>query len=295
MAKLLRENELPLKLIELFNGAKREILIVSPYIQLHDRLKSALSGKLNNARLKVTIIFGKSQKDLSKSLGVEDLDFFKKFPNVEILYHPRLHAKYYANEKHAIITSMNLHAYSLNNNVEIGVYVEKTFARNWLGRKIASLLFYVSLDEDAYHYFKELKEQASVLFKKSTFLGASGDESALSSRVEIDNLDQFFAISDSDSGVLSGYESENVPAEAELLEPIGVRWSFLTTQKLADQHQLDISEMYKRLRSKGYVTIQNDKHVLTNRGVEAGGTTREGPHGPFIVWPSSIFEREKLD
>src|SRR5690606_23082499 len=40
-----------------------------------------------------------------------------------IRYNARLHAKFYLNENHFIMTSMNLYDYSLSNNIESGIYV----------------------------------------------------------------------------------------------------------------------------------------------------------------------------
>jgi hypothetical protein len=59
--------------------------------------------------LELKVLFGKNDGDITKSINPEDLKFFTTFPNVEILYQPRLHAKYYANEFASIITSMNLY------------------------------------------------------------------------------------------------------------------------------------------------------------------------------------------
>lgn len=44
-----------------------------------------------------------------------------KFPNIEIRYNERLHAKFYQNDSHFIMTSMNLYDYSLAKNIEVGI------------------------------------------------------------------------------------------------------------------------------------------------------------------------------
>ena len=66
-------------------------------------------------------MFGKNEQDPSKSMKLEELDFFKEFSNIEIKYEKRLHAKYYANDYSAILTSMNLYSHSQDNNIEAGV------------------------------------------------------------------------------------------------------------------------------------------------------------------------------
>ena len=78
-------------------------------------------------------MFGKNEEDMSKSMKQEDFDFFKQFPNIEILHENRLHAKYYANEPRAILTSMNSYGFSQNNNIEAGVLMEKKSIASFTG------------------------------------------------------------------------------------------------------------------------------------------------------------------
>jgi hypothetical protein len=56
-------------------------------------------------------------------LNESDLDFLKKSKNIEIYYHPELHAKYYANEQNSIFTTLNLNMYC-HKNVEYGICFE---------------------------------------------------------------------------------------------------------------------------------------------------------------------------
>jgi hypothetical protein len=49
------------------------------------------------------------------------LAFLKNIRNIDIRFEETLHAKFYCNEKTGILTSMNLHSYSQQNNIETGV------------------------------------------------------------------------------------------------------------------------------------------------------------------------------
>lgn len=71
--------------------------------------------------LELIVVYGKNEDDKRKSLSDYDMEFFKSFPNVQIRYHKRLHAKLYANEKKCLITSMNLHEHSIRENIEFGI------------------------------------------------------------------------------------------------------------------------------------------------------------------------------
>jgi len=193
MAKFLTSNELNAELEKIFDSADEQLILISPFIKLHDRYISSLRTKMKNHKLKITIVFGKNEDDISRSLKLEDFNFFKEFPNVEILYEKNLHAKYYANESSAILTSMNLYSYSQNNNIEAGVLVKR------LGNLANSLLVNVTgentLDDQASHYFERVIEQSELLFRKTpqyenANLGLS--KKFKDSKIEIDRLSEHF-------------------------------------------------------------------------------------------------------
>lgn len=159
MTRFLTGNELNFELENLFNEAKRNIVIISPYIKLHERYKSVLLTKIKNPEIGITILFGKNEDNLSKSLKQNDFEFFKQFPKIEIRYEKRLHAKYYANETTAILTSMNLYGFSQNNNIEAGILIESSIKGTLTGEN--------QIDIDSWEYFKIVVEQSELLFEKS--------------------------------------------------------------------------------------------------------------------------------
>ncbi|PHR13188.1 MAG: hypothetical protein COA40_06740 [Aequorivita sp.] len=187
MARFLKGNDLNAELERIFETAQGDIILISPYINLHDRYKSSLLTKLRNDRIKITVLFGKNEEDMSKSMKQEDFDFFKQFPNIEILYEKRLHAKYYANESRAILTSMNLYGFSQNNNIEAGVLMEK--------KGLAAFTSANNLDEEAWQYFSTVVDQAELLFKKVPVYEKKNILSStkyVRSEIEIDKLSEFF-------------------------------------------------------------------------------------------------------
>ena len=184
MAKFLTGNELNLELENIFETSENLLILISPYIKLHERYASALRTKLNNDKLEITIVFGKNEADLSKSMKQEDFLFFKEFPNIQICYEKRLHAKYYANESAAILTSMNLYSYSQDNNIEAGVLTKvKMFGSE-------------SLDDQSWNYFDRVIEQSELLFDKkpeydSAMMGLT--KKYKGSKVVVDKLSEFFS------------------------------------------------------------------------------------------------------
>lgn len=198
MAKFLTGNELNSELEKLFDKAEEQIILISPYIKLHDRYASTLRTKMNNPRLEIIIVFGKNEDDISKSMKQEDFNFFKEFPNIQIRYEKRLHAKYYASESSAIMTSMNLYSYSQDNNIESGVMTKATLLGNLASNLMTNVTGEDSFDNQAWIYFKRVIDQSDLLFHKSAqfdkgTLGIGLNKKYLSSKIEIDKLSDFFA------------------------------------------------------------------------------------------------------
>ncbi len=187
MAKFLKGNELNAELEKMFESAENSIILISPYIKLHERFKSSLLTKLENDYLDITVLFGKNEDDLSKSMKQEDFDFFKQFPNIEILFENRLHAKYYANESKAILTSMNLYGFSQNNNIETGILTEKTLKGTFTGEN--------NLENDSWDYFSTVIQQAELLFEKRPVYEKKNIISSkkyITSEIKTDKLSDFF-------------------------------------------------------------------------------------------------------
>ena len=124
MAKFITGENLENAVYEIIWEAESNLLIVSPFIKLDDYFKRLFDKHMNNPKLHILIVFGKNEKEVSRSLSKNDFDYFKKFLNISIVYIPNLHAKYYGNEKKGVITSINLYDYSFKNNVEFGVFSE---------------------------------------------------------------------------------------------------------------------------------------------------------------------------
>ena len=85
MAKFIYGNDLNSEIGRIFSTANKYLLIISPYIKLHEHYASILLEKRNIPELRVVLVFGKNEEDKSKSLSSVDLEFFKSFSNIEIL------------------------------------------------------------------------------------------------------------------------------------------------------------------------------------------------------------------
>lgn len=157
MSRFLNHKSLSKEIIRLFEDAEEGITIVSPFIKLHPDIKRLLQRKMNDQDFYIEVLYGKNEGALSKSLSIEDLEFFKGFENVYIYYRENLHAKFYANECKSIISSINLHEYSINNNIEVGILLE---------RKMFGIGGDNSMDTEAFDYFREIIEKSTPVFVK---------------------------------------------------------------------------------------------------------------------------------
>lgn len=188
MAKFLNGNELNSELGKIFEEANAQLILISPYIRLHVHYESILRTKKDNPELEITIVFGKNEDNPSQSMRPEELNFFKDFPNIEIRYEKRLHAKYYANETSAILTSMNLHRHSQDNNIEAGIIMTKLRLFGVLGEDV---------DKQAWEYFSRVIEQSKLIFKTmpeydNGFAGSGLNKKYLNFNIVEDNLAEYF-------------------------------------------------------------------------------------------------------
>lgn len=131
MSKFITGKVLEEKITDIIWRAERNLLIVSPFIKLDDYFKKLFDRQLTNHSVHLIIVFGKNEGQIQKSLGRDDFEYFKKFPNISIVYAANLHAKYYGNESCGVITSINLYDASFKNNIEFGVYSEQNILSNF--------------------------------------------------------------------------------------------------------------------------------------------------------------------
>lgn len=113
MAKILKRQEITEEIIDIISSAKETLIIVSPYIKLTPEIKKAFLNQEN--KILIYLVFFRDK--------IEDnvFYFFDKIPNVIMFANSFLHTKCYMNEKKALLTSMNLYKYSMENNFEMGV------------------------------------------------------------------------------------------------------------------------------------------------------------------------------
>ena len=118
MAKFLNTSATNYFLEELIKDAKEQLILISPFLKLNDRIKELLADK-NRLKIDVRIVYGKSE------LQPEEINWLKELTYIRTSFCKNLHAKCYLNEEMCIITSLNLYEFSQVNNNEMGVLIQR--------------------------------------------------------------------------------------------------------------------------------------------------------------------------
>ena len=118
MAKFLNTSATNYYLEELIKTSNERLLLISPFLQLNDRVKELLEDK-NRLKLDIRIVYGKNE------LQPEEITWLRELDYVRTSFCKNLHAKCYLSERACIITSMNLYEFSQVNNNEMGILLFK--------------------------------------------------------------------------------------------------------------------------------------------------------------------------
>ncbi|GAB2784737.1 hypothetical protein HNQ93_002481 [Hymenobacter luteus] len=116
--KLIQSHEVPSKLLDVILSAQKELVIVSPYVNL--TYTKSVSNALVAARNRGVQIAFYIREDQNSAVSKEQVQSMGIMPRPI----PNLHAKLYYNETAGILTSLNLLSSSIGNSIEIGAQLE---------------------------------------------------------------------------------------------------------------------------------------------------------------------------
>jgi phosphatidylserine/phosphatidylglycerophosphate/cardiolipin synthase-like enzyme len=118
MAKFINTRKAASELEDLIKNAGERLILVSPYLKLSKDFRDLLTYRSNKDKV-TTIIYGKQE------LKPDEMTFLQNLRLLVLKYHEDLHAKCYVNDHLMIITSLNLYEFSMRNNKEMGVLIDK--------------------------------------------------------------------------------------------------------------------------------------------------------------------------
>lgn len=118
MAKFINTRKAVSEIEDLIKNAGERLILVSPYLKLSKDFKELLTYRNSKDKI-TTVIFGKQE------LNPDEMKFLQGLRFVMLKYNEDLHAKCYVNDDKMVITSLNLYEFSMANNKEMGVLIDK--------------------------------------------------------------------------------------------------------------------------------------------------------------------------
>lgn len=118
MAKFINTKKAVSEIDELIRNAGERLILISPYLKLSKDFKELLTYRNSKDKI-TTVIFGKQE------LNPDEMKFLQSLRFVILKYNEDLHAKCYVNDDKMVITSLNLYQFSMANNKEMGVLIDK--------------------------------------------------------------------------------------------------------------------------------------------------------------------------
>ena len=115
MAHFLDTEGITNHLSEIIKSGDGRLLLISPYLKFSRRIREQLEYQ-NRFKRDIRVVYGKNDLRPQESEWLATT-------NIRTSFREHLHAKCYMNEHHALITSMNLHEFSQQNNDEMGILV----------------------------------------------------------------------------------------------------------------------------------------------------------------------------
>lgn len=118
MAKFINTRKAVSEIEDLIRNAGERLILVSPYLKLSKDFRQLLEFRNNKDKV-TTVVFGKQE------LKPDEMRFLQGLRFVVLKFNEDLHAKCYANDDRMIITSLNLYEFSMANNKEMGVLIDR--------------------------------------------------------------------------------------------------------------------------------------------------------------------------
>lgn len=160
MAEFLTTKTIQSNLEAIIINAKRQILIVSPFIRLSPYFYELFTHASNRGAL-IRIIYGKNE------LHPNEIGNIASFKNVELYYYEKLHAKRYLNESKMVITSMNLYEASEKNR-EMGVLIDRKSDSDLFESALKEIdLILKSPNTEKHQNIQHEKGSKAVVYKKN--------------------------------------------------------------------------------------------------------------------------------
>ncbi|KAB2941663.1 MAG: hypothetical protein MPEBLZ_02517 [Candidatus Methanoperedens nitroreducens] len=161
MVKFLETTGVSAELTELIKNSEEKLFLISPYLQIADRLRHLIKER-DSRKIDIRVIFR------TDKLNAEEMSFLQGLTSVKILSCDNLHAKCYLNENAAIITSMNLYQHSQQNNWEMGIKIEKNNDPELYKKIYDEVMFIIQNSQHTPFSIKKIEKEGPVIPKSTS-------------------------------------------------------------------------------------------------------------------------------
>lgn len=300
--KFLFDNQLIAAVENLIKNSKHKLLIISPFIDLDKRIQDALEEKRNKVDFELFVLFGKNEDNYYKSIKKDSLIFLKQFPNIEIRYNERLHAKFYQNDFDYIMTSLNLYDYSLAKNIEVGI-IGNYASKGVLGKVIDGTGSMISQgvnkvgqdvfglgqkDENPIDKFQTIFYSSQLLYKTKPNLL---DEHGIKGLIGGKKIDGFNVIENNfpetkKENIKPTTESKNVIIEKTILN-VGKTQS---VSQLSKKMNFSVAEITNLMQKSGFINGESITPLGKSKGIEL----KKYMGKEYIAYPENLEEFKLL-
>jgi hypothetical protein len=284
-AEFLFDNQLIAELENLIRHSKNELFLVSPFIDLDKRIRDALSEKISKPNFKLKILFGKNENNIYKSFKKNSFDFLKQFPNVEIRYEERLHAKFYLNDTHFILTSLNLYDFSLAKNIECGIIVNYA-SKGLIGKivdeadnfissgvsKVKNNIFGIENNEtDPTEKFKAIFDNSETLYKTEPILTEKKGMSRILGQKEVKSFNTLVNEFDKPKKEINSFQNKK-------------EYKLLSVSKLSKLLNIDQKELIELFEKERLIS----GNVILKDGISKGIINKNYMGRDYIAFPDNL-------
>lgn len=119
MVEFLNKDDAHSAIVQIVVKADDKLVLITPYIKLPADFLERLKDKDKQGLQTVVVCRGKDLKD-------DERAELRKLKHLELRFDDDLHAKCFHNGKSMVITSLNLHQHSQQNNREMGILLKST-------------------------------------------------------------------------------------------------------------------------------------------------------------------------
>jgi phosphatidylserine/phosphatidylglycerophosphate/cardiolipin synthase-like enzyme len=252
MAKFITTKQITSELEELIKKADERLYIVSPYLKLSKDFRDLLTYR-NTNRKDTKIIFGKQE------LNPEQMTFLQGLRFVYLFFSDDLHAKCYLNDTKMIITSMNFYDFSMMNNKEMGILIDRTIAED------------EQVYEEAWNEIDFIEKTSKPFDFVSKPINAPASHSPSVKEIKID-------------------------AKPEIVAPQNTKpfnGKYFSATALSKEIGITSKELISKIEKLKWIEKKNEEWILTSLGKSKGAQMKKGQYGDYIAYPETVVNELK--